>query len=394
MIVAYLINQYPKASHSFIRREILALEAQSLTIHRFSIRRCTEVVDEADKAEQAKTQVLLSAGALISAAVHTLFTRPGRFASAVKLALKTGRRSERGVFVNLVYFLEACHLLRLLTDRNVQHLHAHFGTNSATVAMLARELGGPPYSFTCHGPEEFDRPEALALDEKIARSAFTVAISSFGRSQLYRWSRSCDWPKIHVVHCGLDGQFLAAPSTPIPSAARLVCVGRLCEQKGQLLLLEAASRLSSAGLNFELILVGDGEMRPQIESRIRELNLPSHVRITGWLSNADVRKTIESSRAMVLASFAEGLPVVIMESLALHRPVISTQIAGIPELVESNVTGWLVPPGSVEPLVDAMRAALTLPVDQLEKMGQAGAERGARNHDASAEAAKLAALFV
>jgi colanic acid/amylovoran biosynthesis glycosyltransferase len=259
--------------------------------------------------------------------------------------------------------------------------------------MLCRILGGPPYSFTVHGPEEFDKVEAIALPQKIERSAFVVAISSFGRSQLYRWSRQDQWSKIRVVHCGVDAEFLSAPPTPIPDRPRFVCVGRLSEQKGQLLLIEAAKRLAEEGLEFELALVGDGELRSPIEDLIDRNNLQSHIKITGWASTAEVREHILNARVMVLPSFAEGLPVVIMEALALRRPVISTYIAGIPELVENQTCGWLITPGSIEALVTAMRSALLTPPDKLEYMGQIGAERVALRHNIDLEAAKLAVLL-
>jgi glycosyltransferase involved in cell wall biosynthesis len=393
VIVAYLVNQYPRASHSFIRREIHALESLGVQVERFTIRPFVEVVDEADKAEEAKTTILLNRGGLLSCTVKALLSKPGRFFSAMKLAIRVGRRSERGILINLVYLAEACHLVSLMRQRKVDHLHAHFGTNSTTVAMLARELGGPPYSFTCHGPEEFDRPEQLSLREKVARSKFTAAISSFGRSQLYRWIGAGDWSKVHIVHCGLDEQFLAAPIVPVPQVPRLVCVGRLSEQKGQLLLLEAAGRLAKEGMAFELVLVGDGEMRPQIEQQIRQHKLEEKVRITGWMSNAQVREQLQSSRALVLPSFAEGLPVVIMEALALHRPVISTYVAGIPELVEPGKTGWLVIAGDVDSLTTAMRDVLSAPVERLQEMGDAGAKKVVQNHSARVEADRLKSLL-
>jgi glycosyltransferase involved in cell wall biosynthesis len=167
----------------------------------------------------------------------------------------------------------------------------------------------------------------------------------------------------------------------------------LSEQKGHLLLIEAASRLAALGLSFKLVFVGDGPLRPQIEALIAQYGLQDHIEITGWASSNDVQQQILASRAMVLPSFAEGLPVVIMEALALSRPVISTYVAGIPELVEPEKCGWLVPPGSVEALTAAMRTALQLPVEKLEQMGRAGAERVASQHDAKQEATRLAALF-
>ncbi len=393
MIVAYLVNQYPRPSHSFIRREIHALEGHGVSVHRFTIRPFAAVVDEQDRAEQSRTHVLLKPLPLAFSTIITLFLHPPRFLGALERAISVGRRSERGVFVNLIYLAEACYLVRLLRKRNVEHLHAHFGTNSTTVAMLVRELGGPPYSFTCHGPEEFDRPQALCLDEKVSRSAFAVTISSFGRSQLYRWTNPQDWNRIHIVHCGLDGDFLTPSLESIPTVPRLVCVGRLAPQKGQLLLLDAAARLVREGLELELILVGDGPLRLQVEQQIETLGLRGRVHIAGWMSNAQVRQQIQSARALVLPSFAEGLPVVIMEAMALQRPVISTYVAGIPELVVPGETGWLVPAGSIEPLIQAMREVLTAPVDRLEQMGRQGAARVQRDHNAATEAAKLTALF-
>ena len=396
MTIAYLVNQYPKVSHSFIRREIAGVEACGIRVARFSIRSCgSELVDEVDKRELEKTQVVLGIGkiGLLFALLRVAITRPARFLSAFWLMLQVGWHSERGVLRHFAYLAEACVLLRWFSDFGIAHVHAHFGTNSTTVAMLCRALGGPPYSFTVHGPEEFDKAEAIALTEKIKRSAFVVGVSSFGKSQLYRWCEHEQWSKIQVVHCGVDELFLTQAHIPMPDEPRLVCVGRLSEQKGHLLLLEAASRLAAEGLPFKLVFVGDGPLRPQIETLIARHGLQDHIEITGWASNNQVQQHILASRAMVLPSFAEGLPVVVMEALALGRPVISTYVAGIPELVEPGTCGWLVPPGSVESLTGAMRAALQWPVEKLEQMGRVGAERVAQQHDAAIEASKLAALF-
>jgi glycosyltransferase involved in cell wall biosynthesis len=293
----------------------------------------------------------------------------------------------------LIYLAEACVLVRWFEQEQVEHVHAHFGTNSAAVAALCRELGGPTYSFTVHGPDEFDRPEQLKLGEKIARASFAVAISQYTRSQLFRWCGHEHWGKIHVVHCGVDDTYLGADAAPLSAENRFVSVGRLSEQKGQLLLVEAAGRLALEELDFQIVLVGDGPMRGQIEAAVARLGLEGRVKLLGWRSGAEVRREIESSKAMVLPSFAEGLPVVIMESLALGRPVISTYIAGIPELVEDGVTGWLVPAGSVEALAEAIRQAMAAPLDELQRMGRVGAERVAEKHDVQIEAAKLVRLF-
>jgi glycosyltransferase involved in cell wall biosynthesis len=272
-------------------------------------------------------------------------------------------------------------------------LHAHFGTNAAEVAMLAGVLGGPPFSFTVHGPEEFDKPQFLGLAEKMRRANAVFAISAYGRSQLWRWAALADWPKVRVVHCGLEADFFGDAAVPPSSAARLVCVGRLCEQKGQLLLVEAAALLAAEGLDFEVVLAGDGEMRPDIEAAIERLGLAAKVRITGWISSAQVRKELAAARAMVLPSFAEGLPVVIMEALAVGRPVLSTYVAGIPELVRDGVEGWLFEAGSTAAAARAMRACLAATPEALAAMGQAGRERVLARHQIDTEAARLLAAW-
>jgi colanic acid/amylovoran biosynthesis glycosyltransferase len=396
MIVAYLTSFYPCGSHSFIRREIAGLEEHGVTVERFSIRPPAGLVDPADVTEADRTTVLLAAGRLriLAATIAAILTHPRRFLRALRLAVRFGRRSPRGVGRHLIYLAEACLLLRLMRERGVAHLHAHFGTNPAAIALFAHTLGGPPYSFTVHGPDEFDCPQAESLGDKIAGAAFVVAVSSFGRSQLYRWANHRDWGRIEVVHCGLDATFLGADPVPVPAAPRLVCVGRLAEQKGQLILLQALAQLAGEGVAFEAVLAGDGPMRSAIESEIARLGLPGKVRITGWLSGADVRREIESARGLVLPSFAEGLPVVLMEALALGRPVVSTFVAGIPELVQDKVHGWLVPAGDVERLADAIRELLTTPPERLAAMGKAGAARVAERHDAEREAGRLAELFL
>ncbi len=396
MTIAYLVNQYPKVSHSFIRREIAGLEACGLQVARFALRSCgSELVDEADKLELEKTRIVLGVGiaGLLVNLLNTALTRPVAWLKALWLMLQTSSRSDRNILYHFAYLAEACVLLGWCSKLGIKHIHAHFGTNSTTVAMLCHVLGGPTYSFTVHGPEEFDAPKALSLGEKIERAAFVVAVSYFGKSQLLRWCDRSDWSKIHVVHCGVDKIFLSQPHTPVPDTPRLACIGRLSEQKGHLLLLEAAAQLAAEGLKFKLVLVGDGPLRPEIETLISQLGLQDQVEITGWASNSEVQRQILAARAMVLPSFAEGLPVVVMEALALGRPVISTYVAGIPELVEPGVCGWLVPAGSVEALTEVMRVTLQHPVEKLEQMGRAGAERVAKQHDAVKEASKLAALF-
>ncbi|MGN6529573.1 MAG: glycosyltransferase family 4 protein [Burkholderiaceae bacterium] len=397
MKVAYLVNQYPKVSHTFIRREIFALERQGLEVARFAIRGWdAEVKGDEDLAERDRTRHVLrgGVGGLLARAARRCIADPGRAWTALRAALAMGRQAERPWPYHLVYFLEACTVADWLREEGAAHLHAHFGTNSAEVARLAHLLSGVPYSFTVHGPEEFDKPKFLHLADKIRDAAFVVAISSYGRSQLWRWLPAGDWAKVQVVHCALEKSFFAPSARlTVGTAPRLVNVGRLCAQKGQLLLVEAAARLAGAGADFELVLCGDGEMRAPIEAAIARHGLQRHVRITGWISSDTVREELLAARALVLPSFAEGLPVVVMEAMAVGRPVVTTRIAGIPELVRDGVDGWLVPPGSIEDLVQAMGACLAASPETLAGLGASARARVQERHDADVEAGKLGTLF-
>jgi glycosyltransferase involved in cell wall biosynthesis len=395
MRVAYLINQYPKISHAFIRREILALERRGVEVIRFALRGWdAQCVDAEDRDEQARTRYLVRGGVvpLSLALVVMLLRSPLKFWRALKLALSTGRWSDRPLAYHVIYLAEACRLLPWLKNSGASHIHAHFGTNAAEVVMLARTLGGPPYSITIHGPEEFDKPHALNLGEKVRRSAFTVAITSFARSQIYRWIERPHWSQVNVVHCGIESAFHES-SSMAPAAPRLVCLGRLSPEKGQLLLIEAATLLAAKGLEFELTLVGDGPMRSAIEALVAERRLTGRIRLTGAISTERLREELLAARALVLPSFAEGLPMVIMEAMALRRPVLTTGIAGIPELVRDGIDGWLFPAGSVECLAAAMQDCLTRPVEDLWAMGEAARARVLERHSVEDQAVRLNELF-
>jgi colanic acid/amylovoran biosynthesis glycosyltransferase len=396
MRVAYVLNTYPAVSHAFIRREIRALEELGVIVQRIALRGWdAPIVDTRDEEERGRTNYVLERGmaALAGTVLGALVRNPMRLARAARKAWSMARYSQRGLPYHLAYLAEACRVVELARMERADHLHAHFGTNAAEVVMLARILGGPLYSFTVHGPEEFDGPVGLHLREKIEHSAFVVAISSFGRSQLFRWLPQAAWSKVKVVHCGVDEEFRSGASTPPSSKPRLVCVGRLCEQKGQLLLVQAAASLAAEGHAFELILAGDGDMRPALEAFILARGLLEHVRITGWLTSAQVREEMLASRAVVLPSFAEGLPVVLMEAMALGRPVLTTLVAGIPELVQHGKHGWLVPAGNVEALEDALRQVLDASEESLVRMGADAREKVLMRHGADEGARRLLSLM-
>ena len=393
MRVAYLTTTYPSVSHTFIRRELTELERQVGPVSRFAIRHTPyQIVDADDQRENDQTFRLLTQAPTrwAKALLRRGLVHPMQSLKGLRRALELGFRSQRGMPRHVMYFVEAILLLDEMKERGIEHVHVHFGTNPAAVANIMRVMGGPPYSFTVHGPDELDAPVGLRLDKKMEDASFVVAITDFCAGQLRRWVGHEHWDKIKVVHCTVGDEFFAEAQPIDPSCKQLICVGRLSAQKGQLLLVDAFADAVDSGVDATLVLAGDGELRPQIEALAARRGIADRLRITGWISGEQVRKEIIASRALVLPSFAEGLPMVIMEAFALGRPVLSTYIAGIPELVVDQQNGWLIPSGSKSAIVTALGKVMSTPVSELEAMAERGRAAVRRNHYTPTETAKLA----
>lgn len=394
--IAYILNTYPQPSQSFIRREVQALERQGVDVHRIAMRRSDQpLLDKLDREEAARTSYVLEAGALrlLWGGLIAFGANPRLFFRALAQAWQMGRVSQSGVLRHLIYLAEACFVSKVCRAEGISHCHAHFGTNATAVARLVKALGGAGYSFTTHGPEEFDAPEALSLGAKLDDASFAIGVSAFGCSQLRRWAALDTWPCLHVVHCGIEPIKFEAPPMLPEGTLGLISIGRFVEQKGQVVLLEALGELRKRGVDFHLDLVGDGELRPLIERAIDEHALSDVVTLTGWLDEAALNEALAQAQVLVMPSFAEGLPVVIMEAMALARPVLATQVAGIPELVRPQETGWLTAAGDVEGLVGQLQNISALAHSDLVTMGQKGRARVLERHDIDHEAAKLADLF-
>jgi len=395
MKIAYLTNQYPSPSHSFIRREIRALESAGISVERFSTRHPrAALVDRADLQEQALTHVLFSAEPQTVRGLMTGVTscRPATLAVATKLARSLGRRSHSGTLRHLGYLLQACALRAACRELECTHVHAHFGSNPAAVALLCHALGGPPFSFTVHGPDELENPPAYHLAEKMRAARFVVAITEHCRRALTDLAPELS-DRIHVVRCGLDPSWLELEPTPPPRAPRIVAVGRLVQRKRHEDLIRAVHQLSSEGQPAELRIIGDGERFEALQGLIAELGVSNRVQLLGWQSEAQVLAAIRESRVLALPSTAEGLPSVLFEAFALGRPVVASRVAGIPELVEHGRSGWLMRPGSVSDLNAALREALRASPSELLRMGRIGRERVRACHDLRTSARRLAELM-
>ncbi len=394
--LAYLTNRYPAVSHTFIRRELLELERRGHRVERVAIRRADAApVDPADRAELARTFHVLDQprGKLLAMTLAGLMRAPFATLRAAVLALELAAQSDRGLFRHVAYLIEALALRDHFARLDVEHVHVHFGTNPTAVALLLRKLGGPRYSFTAHGPDEFDAPLALALPRKIAGAQFVVGISQFARAQLARWARPEDLDKLHVVRCTVGEDFLGF-SPPQHAGEGFVCVGRLSAQKGHFVLVDALVQLRERGMRPRMVFAGDGELRDELESEIKAAGLSDQIEITGWIGEAQIRERIQRARALVLASFAEGLPMVFMEALAVGRPVIATRVAGVPELVEDGLSGWLVTAGRADLLADALQAALEASPEQLARMAAHGKRAVTERHSTRIEGERLERLLL
>ncbi len=393
MKIAYLLNSYPMTSTTFIRREIEALAAEGVDVVRFAARPWGgKLVDPLDIAEQDRTHYLLAGNVanLFLAFVRELLANPLGMARALRTAFVLWRNARAGFGRHAGYLLQGVYFKQRARLAEVAHVHAHFATNATAIALLSRMLGGPGYSFTAHGPDEFENTDRLSYDLKMSHAKFVAAISSFGRVQLVRSSRWSHWPKIEIVHCGLSiPDFAQAPN---PGNQVLVNIARFNSQKGLLLIPAAVAALKNDFPGLKVVLIGDGEERASLEAEIARHEVAGMIELRGWQSNVEVRRTLVESRALLLPSFAEGLPVVIMEAFALGRPVISTYIAGIPELVDADC-GWLTPAGDIEALSAAMRDCLASDSARLARMGDEGRRRSVARHDVATSARQLKDLF-
>lgn len=385
--IAYLTGEYPKVSHTFIQREIEALRAAGWPVLSCTIRRAAakDVVGEAQKAEERRTFAVIEAAKkpamLLGAQVWAL--KQGRWRSTLKLAWKTRPPGVKAGLWQLFYFLEAAVLARHLSAQGVRHVHNHFADSSGSVTMLTAALAGIPFSMTMHGPALFYEPRWWRLDEKTARAAFVSCISYFCRSQAMYFSKPEYWDKLKIVHCGVDPARYGRAD--IPRGKHVIFVGRLAAVKGLPMLVEAFARVKVKHSDARLSIVGDGPERKPAEARVAGLGIGDAVTFHGYKSSDEVAGLLAQSDVMVLPSFAEGVPVVLMEAMASGLPVIASRVAGVQELVEDGVSGYAVPPGDLDSLSERLDALLSDP-ELCARMGAAGQAKVAAEFDQAAEA--------
>jgi colanic acid/amylovoran biosynthesis glycosyltransferase len=399
--IAYVTTRYPYVSHTFIQDEVGALRALGLGIDTFAIRRSDpeQVLSEADRQEWQNTYAIRPPRLTHFALAHlrALAAGPARYAATLRHALHLATPGIRSRIWHLFYFVQAVVLWDRCRRRGIHHVHAHFALVSSDVALLAARLGDGTsaltWSFTMHGPTEFADVTLHRLAEKTLEAQFVVCISSFCRSQLMALVDPQYWDRLHVIHCGVDSdRFTPGLAERADAQTHIVDVARLVPAKGQAVLLQAAARLRDAGLDFTLSFVGDGPELSRLQDLAGQLSLTDRTRFLGALSHDAVRDVLLGADVFCLPSFAEGVPVVLMEAMAMELPVVTSRIMGIPELVQDDVCGVLVAPGAVDELAVALGGLISDP-DRRAALGCRARERILEAFDLRRSARSLLVLF-
>jgi colanic acid/amylovoran biosynthesis glycosyltransferase len=403
--IAFLCSEYPAISHTFVLREVEALRRLGAAITTFSIRRTPpdRLLARADRLAAETTVAILPPRwpRFLAAHLRLVLRAPATYLSTLAFALRLAPPGLRGRLWQVFYFAEAVMLWSECRRRGIRHIHVHLANAAADLAMIAAHAGTESepeqpwsWSFTMHGPTEFYDLGHYRLAEKVRDARFVVCISDFARSQLMGISDPDAWERLHVIHVGIPVDRFTRSSTPSTGEhdPAILYIGRLVPEKGQAVLLEAVARLAERGQTARLTLAGDGPLRPRLEALAERLGLTSRVTFLGAVGQDDLHRLYEGASIFCLPSFAEGVPVVLMEAMAMELPVLSTRITGIPELIEDGVSGLLVAPGRADELAERLGSLLADPALRHE-LGSQGRQAVLREFDAERSAAQLYELL-
>jgi colanic acid/amylovoran biosynthesis glycosyltransferase len=394
--LAYIIGHYPAVTHTFILREILQLRELGFEIQTASINApewSHDGLTAAEQQEAARTFYVKARGwpRILWDHAACLVSRPGRYLSGLLFALGLGRFDLHAILSHFFYFAEAVVVGQWMRRNALGQLHVHFAIATSTVALIAKKIFGIPYSITVHGPDEFYGVAFHHLAQKIEGASFIVCIGQFCRSQLMAFAPPQQWEKLEICPLGVDPEVFQPRHTETGTFQAL-CVGRLIPRKGQAILVAATAKLLERGRSVHLNLVGDGPDREALESAATQLNIRKNVAFHGWVNQGRIREFLERADVFVLPSFAEGVPVSLMEAMAMEIPCISTSIAGIPELIQSGEEGILVPASDSELLAAAMEKLIEDPEFRL-RLGSGGRRKVISDYNLRVNVGRLAAIF-
>ncbi|MDQ6678233.1 MAG: glycosyltransferase family 4 protein [Acidobacteriota bacterium] len=382
--VAYLISRYPAISHTFVLEEIRGLRQLGIPVQVISVLgpdRSPERMSAKERQEHESTFYVRPSGWMVALLAHlkVLLKRPLPYARGIYEAVRLSRWNLFTALRHLRFFSEALVVGLWMERQGIEHLHTHF---ASTVALFARSVFPIRMSATIHGSDEFKDGIGFLLHEKVRAADFIVAISFYGKGQLMRYSSHEDWPRLHVVRLGVNTSEFNTARSPAREGRpfEVICVGRLASPKAHLVLIEACAALLREGRDLQLSLVGDGPDRSYLENAARELGVQDRVIFHGSVRHDLVIDHYRRADLFALASFAEGVPVVLMEAMAMELPCVATAITGIPELIRDQVEGLLVPPADTDGLREAIRRLMDDPSLRL-RMGKAGREKVLKMYD-------------
>lgn len=395
--IAYLVSQYPAISHTFILREVLLLRERGFEIATASINaadRPLEKMTGQEKIEAQNTFFVKAQGVkgALSAAWATLKSDPKAFLKGLALALKMGRADIPRTLYCLFYFVEALLIGQWMREKKLRHLHAHFGNQGSTVALLAAHIFPIEFSITIHGPDEFFDVKGQYLQEKMQAAKFVCCIGYYAQSQLQRLVDYSLWNKFFISPLGVDPSRFSPRTEPDSDRFEVLCVGRLVAAKGQHVLVSAVEKLAKEGRNIHLRLIGAGPDTESLHERVRKNHLEESITLEGIVNQDQIRNYYAQAHVFALASFAEGIPVVLMEAMAMEIPCVTTCITGIPELVESGKTGFLVIPSDIAGLANALAKLMDDKTLRIE-IGKAGREKVLKSYDLTKNIDRLAEIF-
>jgi glycosyltransferase involved in cell wall biosynthesis len=389
--VAYVVKRYPRFSETFVVNEILAHEKAGLELDIISLYPPNDTHFQDLLAQVRSPVTYLNASGLKTAELWLALQSAGKTIPNFypKLAAVS--------FESATEVYQAALLAKLVIEKHIEHIHAHFATVATTVARLAAYFADLPFTFTAHAKDIFhDSVQASELTQKLSDAATVVTVSDFN-VQFLRQHYGLFFSKVQRIYNGLDVQKFSFEA-PVQRSRVIVGVGRLVEKKGFLDLIEACNILLRRGCAFRCDIVGDGEERIKLEQRVSELGLANHVRLLGARPQAEVMATIQEASVFALPCVVgedgnrDGLPTVLLEAMALGTACVSTDVTGIPEILQHEETGLQVPQRNPLALADALERLLT---DAQLRVRLAVKARGLieREFDIEESTARLRELF-
>jgi glycosyltransferase involved in cell wall biosynthesis len=376
-------------------REIRQLRQLGFHIHVASIRgpdRPPEAMTGAEREEARSTYYIKDASLLEVARAHAaaLASRPLGYLRGLAGAACGAGLSPRRLLSSLFYFAEAVVVGQWMRRNRLSHVHTHYASGAALIVARTFPV---TMSATFHGPAEFEDPAAFQLAEKVGTSLFSCAISFYGLSRLMYASAHSEWPKLEVTPLGVDvAEFAPRPFRENPEVFEILSVGRLAAVKGQQVMIAAVDAVVKEGRRIRLRLAGDGPDRAELEREVERRGLSQVVVFEGNLNQDRLRAVYRESDAFMLSSFGEGLPVVLIEAMAMEIPCIATWIAGVPELIRDGVDGLLVAPGDVESLSRAI-VRLMSDAELQRRLGQSGRQRILEGYEVTVNVRRLGEVF-